>query len=117
MGLSNTTFARETIGDPVELTFLGKVQNHPVFQLNLKNENEGFYLISIKDENQKVLFSEKIKGINISRKYQLAIDDADLNSSAFGLSVEVRNQETHKTDVYKISSKTQVVENIVIAKS
>jgi hypothetical protein len=116
MGTSSKTFAAPRTGDPAELTFLGKVQNRPVFQLNLKNAEEGEYFISIKDENRSIIFSERIKGIDLSRKYQLAIDDADLSSSTFGVSVEVTNAKTHKTDVYKISSKTQMVENIVVAK-
>jgi hypothetical protein len=117
LGLSSTTSAGATTGDPGELTFVGKVRNHPGFQLDLKNENTEEYLISIRDEGRNVIFSERIKGIHLSRKYQLAIDEADLGSPAFGVRVEVMNIKTHKTDVYKISSKTRVVENIEIAKS
>ena len=116
MGISNTTFAGTQTGDPAELTFLGKVGNRPVFLLNLNNEEEGKYFISIKDEDRNVIFSERISGIDLSRKYQLAIDAADLSSSTFGISVEVTNAKTHKTDIYKISSKTQLVQNIVVAK-
>lgn len=116
MGFSTTTFAGGQTGDPAELTFLGKVKNHPVFQLSLNNKEEGSYFISIKDEDRNVIFSERINGIDLSRKYQLAIDDADLSSSTFGVSVEVTNAKTHKTEIYKISSKTHLEQNIVVAK-
>ncbi len=116
MGLSEATFARVKTGNPVELKFIGKIKNQPVFELNLNNNEADEYFINIKDENYNVLYSEKIKGENLSRKYQLAIDEADLNAPEFGVRVEVTSAKTHKTQVYKISSKTSTVENFVIAK-
>jgi hypothetical protein len=116
MGLSQATFAGSKTDNPVELKFIGKFKNRPVFQLNLNNNETEQYFINIKDEYNTVLYSEKIKGENISRKYQLDIDDADLNSSTFGVRVEVTSAKTHKTQVYKISSHKSVTENIVVAK-
>ena len=116
MGLSEATFARVKNDNPVELKFIGKIKNQPVFELNLNNNEADEYFINIKDENYNVLYSEKIKGENLSRKYQLAIDDADLNAPGFGVRVEVTSAKTHKTQVYKISSKTSMIENIVVAK-
>jgi hypothetical protein len=116
MGLSQATFAGSKTDNPVELKFIGKFKNRPVFQLNLNNNETDQYFINIKDEYNTVLYSEKIKGENISRKYQLDIDDADLNSSTFGVRVEVTSAKTHKTQVYKISSHKSVTENIVVAK-
>ncbi len=116
MGLSQATFAGLKSENPVELKFIGKIKNHPVFELNLNNNEAEQYFISIKDENANVLYSEKVKGENISRKYQLDIDEADLNSSSFGVTVEVTSAKTHKTEVYKISTNTSVTENIVVAK-
>ena len=115
-GLSQATFAGSKTDNPVELKFIGKFKNRPVFQLNLNNNETEQYFINIKDEYNTVLYSEKIKGENISRKYQLDIDDADLNSSTFGVRVEVTSAKTHKTQVYKISSHKSVTENIVVAK-
>jgi hypothetical protein len=80
MGLSQATFAGSKTDNPVELKFIGKFKNRPVFQLNLNNNETEQYFINIKDEYNTVLYSEKLKGENISRKYQLDIDDADLNS-------------------------------------
>jgi len=116
MGLSQATFAGVKTGNPVELNYIGKIKNHPVFQLNLNNNEEEEYFISIEDENYNVLYSEKVKGVNLSRKYQLDIDEADLNDPGFGVRVEVTSAKTHRTEVYKISSKTSVISNIVVAK-
>ena len=118
MGLTHATFAGVKTDNPAELKFIGNIKNNPVFQLNLNNTGAEEYFISIKDENNNVMYSEKVKATdaNFSRKYQLAIDEADLNAPEFGVRVEVTSAKTHKTQVYKISTHTSVKENIVIAK-
>jgi len=116
MGLTNATFAGIKSDNPAELKFIGKIKNQPVFQLSLNNNEADVYYINIKDANYNVLYSEKIKGENLSRKYQLDIDESELNTPGFGVRVEVTSAKTHKTQVYKISSQTSVTENIVVAK-
>ena len=115
MGLVNTTTAGNGPSTPAKLTFVGKVQNRPVFQLDLNNGTPGIYFISIKDANNNILYSEKVKGANVSRNYQLDVDDAELNSADFGVKVEVTSAATHQTKVYRISSETKVTSNIVVA--
>ena len=116
MGLTNATFAGAKTDSSAELKFIGKIKNQPVFQLRLNNNESDSYYISIKDANNNVLYSEKVKGENVSRKYQLDIDDADLNTESFGVRVEVTSIKTHKTEVYKISSHKNVTEDIEVAK-
>ena len=118
MGLSQATFAGLKTDDPIEFKFIGKIKNHPVFQLNLNNNEAEEYFIRIKDENYDVLYSEKVKAkdANFSRKYGLDIDEDDLNAPGFGVTVEVTSAKTHVTQVYKISSHRSVTENIVVAK-
>ncbi|MEO6538379.1 MAG: hypothetical protein ABIT07_11390 [Ferruginibacter sp.] len=111
-----STFAGVKTGEPVELKFIGSKASQPVFLLNLNNPEAGEYLIALKDQDMNVLYSEKIKGINLSRKYQIAVEEAEFRSPDFGVNVEVTSLKTHKTEVYKIRSSTRVVENILIAK-
>lgn len=116
MGLSQATFAGSKTDNPMELKFIGKIKNHPVFQLNLNNNASEDFLINIKDENHVLLYSERVKAkdANYSRKYQMDTED-DLSTPGFGLTVEVTSAKTHKTQVYKISSQRTVNENIVVA--
>ena len=116
MGISNATFAGIKSDSPTEFKFIGNIKNNPVFQLNLNNTDAGSYYISVKDESNNVLYSEKVKGVNLSRNYQLEIDESDLNALGFGVSVEVTSAKTHKTQVYKISSTTTVNNSIIVAK-
>lgn len=115
MGLTNATFAGTKPTDPSELKFVGKVGERPVFQLNLNNDEAQVYYINIKDANSNVLYSEKVKGANLIRNYQLDVNEADLDSSDFGVTVEVTSAKTHKTEVYKISTKTNVTKDIIVA--
>ena len=118
IGLSQARFAGLKTDNPVEFKFVGKTDNHPVFQLDLNNSEAEKYFIRIKDENHFAFYSEKIeaKEANFSRKYQLDIDEYDLSTPGFALSVEVTSAKTRETFVYKISSNTTVTENIVVAK-
>ena len=117
MGLSHATYAGVKTDSPIELKFIGKFNNNPVFQLNLNNDAAEVYFINIKDANNNVLYSEKLKAsdANYTRNYRLDIDDADLNAYGFGVKVEVTSAKTHKTQVYKISSQTTVKEDIIVA--
>src|SRR5688500_3196076 len=91
MGLSQARFASLKTGNPVEFKFIGKTNNNPVFQLDLNNSESEKYFIRIKDENHFEFYSAKIeaKDPNFSRKYQLDIDEYDVNTPGFSLSVEV----------------------------
>ena len=113
--LTNATFAKTSSKDPGQLKFIGNNQNQPVFRLSLNNEEAGEYIIKIMDADYNSLYSEKVKGTNLSRSYQLDIDEADLSSYGFGVRVEVSSAKSHKTEVYKISSETKVTSNIVLA--
>ncbi|MDQ6904054.1 MAG: hypothetical protein M3139_13715 [Bacteroidota bacterium] len=115
IGLSNATFAGIKSDSPTEFKFIGNVNNNPVFELNLNNSDADSYYISVKDESNNVLYSEKVKGVNLSRKYQLDIDESDLNAPGFEVSVEVTSAKTHKTQVYKVSTTTTVNSSFVVA--
>ncbi|MGH2647720.1 MAG: hypothetical protein ACRDE8_09145, partial [Ginsengibacter sp.] len=67
MGLTNATFAGVKTENQAELKFIGKINNQPVFQLNLNNNEAGSYFINIKDAENNVLYSENVKGENLSR--------------------------------------------------
>jgi|GEM_PF-560398 len=118
LGLTTPTNAQATTGTPTEFKFIGKINNQPVFQLSLDKDASEVYLITLKDQNNDVIYSEQVKpkDVNYSRKYQLALNDEDLSAADFGIKVEITSTKTHATEVYKISAQTSVRENIVVAK-
>lgn len=116
IGSINTASAAKDPNDPIELKYMGKTENQPVFQLDLNNTTASEYYISIKDENGAVLYSEKVNGENITRNYRFDIRGFDLSTSDFGITVEVTPSTTHKTEVFHVKSTAHVVEDYEVAK-
>ena len=118
LGLVTPTFANAKTGDPVEFKYLGKIKDQPVFQLNLNPDESEVYYITLKDENNDVIYLEKVKAkdVNYTRKYQININDEELAASDINVTVEVTSLKSHQTEVYKISSRSQVHEDIIVAK-
>ena len=71
---STATFANNEDGKPAhatELKFIGNVENQPVFQLNLINTDEDEYTVTFRDEYGNVLYTDKFKGANLTKKFLL----------------------------------------------
>lgn len=96
-----------------ELKFAGRQENSPLFRLVLNNPTSADFLITVREGNGDLLFSEKISGSTISRVYKLDTDNSELIS---GTTFEVTNKTTNRTTVYTIKNLTTTVENLTIAK-
>lgn len=94
-----------------ELKYIGNVDNQPVFQLNTSAEEDEI-VVTFLDEAGNVLFSDKFKGANISKKFML-------KSEEFGdavLNVTVRSVKNNTTEVYAINRNHSYVEETVVNK-
>lgn len=94
-----------------ELTYIGNVDNQPVFQLNT-NAEEDEIIVTFIDDAGNVLFSDKFKGANISKKFML-------KSEEFGdaaLNVTVKSVKNKTTEVYAINRNHSYVEETVVNK-
>ena len=111
LGLSSTAFAANE--NPAELKFVGKEQNLPLFQLNLNNSDNISYVVTVKDAEGNVLFTEKLNGENISRTYKLNTEDAEMIG---GTTFEVTNGKTKNTSIYKIRNNVKIVTDVEVAK-
>ena len=110
LGSSLNGFAGVADSTPVELKFVGNLQNQPVFQLDLNNEKSGEYFIIIKDANSEVIFSETLKGTQISRKYKFLTEEVDVST----LQLEITNKQENTTTVYTVNRKLRTVQDVVI---
>src|SRR5450432_444140 len=96
----------------IDLKFIGNNDNQPVFQLNVNNTEDDEYIVTFRDEQDNVLYSGKLKGINITKNFQLNAEDGGDNT----LSVEVKSKKTNKAEVYKINRTHSFTEEIVVNK-
>ncbi len=110
--VSLTGFAGITDSTPVELKFVGNMKNQPVFQLDLHNKLAGEYNIQIKDANNEVIYSETLKGTEISRKYQFLTDEVDARTLQF----EITDKKDNTSVIYSVNRQTRTVQDLVINK-
>ncbi len=113
LSFSATAFAGKGPENPaVELKFIGHLNSQPVYQLNLNNPEEAEYIIIIKDVAGEVLYSEKVKGAQVSRKFQLNTTEVDESEIRF----EIINRKTSRSSVYEITKSTKLVQDVVVNK-
>ena len=96
----------------VEFRYIGTKENQPVFLLNLANAVDEEFIISFRDKNGNVLYSDRLKGANISKRFVLNTDE--IGSSE--LSVEIRSKKTNQVQLYKIGTTQSVVTETVVNK-
>jgi len=112
--LTQNSFANSEKRTPKEtaLEYAGNINNTPVFKLAINNDAVETYLIKIRDVDGEILFSEKIKGNNITRTYQLNAEYYDLIE---GTTVEVTNVKNNRSTFYKIEMPVVTTKNVVVA--
>ena len=98
---------------PVELKFLGNLNNPQIFQLSFSgNAEENDVIINIKDEAGNLLYRENIKGETFYKKFLLNNDEIANGP----LRLEVTSKKTNKSVVFEIKQQTHLVEEVVVNK-
>ena len=97
----------ETKADPpgVQIKYLGITESNPVFEIVFTNSEADKFLITIRGQADEILFSEKISGKNMSRKYRIDTEEEIADGS---LRFEVTSLTKKKTEVY-VAGVTQTV--------
>ena len=96
---SNPASAMDKRSDPpgVEIKYLGFQNKNPVFEITTSNVQADNFFITIRDEAGTVLFTEKLSGKMLSRRYRI---DTEEEIADGGLRFEVRSVKSKKTEVY-----------------
>lgn len=93
--------------------YLGFVERNPVFELTLNSVQAESYLINIRDASGTVIFSEKLSGKDISRRYRIDTEDEIPEG---GLRFEVKSLKSKKTDVYIAGMTENVTREVAVTK-
>ncbi len=96
----------------VEFKFIGNKENQPVFMLNVVNAEEDEYTISFRDKNGHVLYTDRIKGSNVTKRFLLNTEELGTSE----LSVEIRAKKNNQVQVYKIGTTQSIVTETVVNK-
>jgi hypothetical protein len=97
---------------PVELTFLGNVNNQPVIQLNFTNTEVSEYTVVVRDSYGMVLYKDKVKGRNMTQKFILNTEDLGDGEVHF----EITGTKNDKTARYEVNTVSRLVEDVVVNK-
>jgi hypothetical protein len=98
---------------PVELSYMGTVNDQPLFQLNFSgSEEENEFNITIIDENGYVFYNENLKGAKFSKQFIFNAEDLSTAKIHF----EITGKKSGKTVVYNINRQTKTIEEINITK-
>ena len=111
----NPVSAMDKKSDPpgVEIRYLGFVNKNPVFEITTNNAETDNFFITIRDEAGTVLFSEKLSGKSLSRKYRI---DTEEEIGKGGLRFEVRSVNSKKTAVYIASISENITKEMAVTK-
>jgi hypothetical protein len=107
--------AMDKKSDPpgVEIKYLGFQDRNPVFEILTNNLQADNFLITIRDGEGTVLFSEKLSGKNLSRKYRI---DTQEEITKGGLRFEVRSVNSKNTEVYIAGVSENITREMAITK-
>ena len=98
MAFANTVNAAPGNGEPgVEIKYIGFLQSNPVFEIRINKPETENFVVTIRDRSGTVLFSEKLSGKTISRKYRI---DTQEEIEEGGLRFEVKSVKNNKTEIY-----------------
>ncbi len=96
----------------IELKHIGTYDNQPIFQLSLNTPVEEEFTITLRDKDGNVLYSDKVKGTSITKKFLLSTEEVGDNI----LSVEVKAKKNTKAEIYTINRKQNLVEETLVTK-
>ena len=96
----------------LEFRYIGTKENQPVFLLNLANGQDDEYIISFKDRTGHVLYSDRLRGSAISKRFLLNTNEIGSGE----LNVEIRSRKNNQVQVYKIGTTQSVVTETVVSK-
>lgn len=120
LGLSVITLANDGTGNPekkepandnLELKFVGKFEDHPVYQLNLNGAEADEYIVSFRSTDGTVVYASTVKG-NFSQRFLLRADDPMDKT----VRLEVKAKNSKKSRIYIIRSSESLVEQNEVVK-
>ena len=112
---SNPVSAMDKKSDPpgVEIRYLGFVSKNPVFEITTSNVQADNFFITIRDEAGTVLYSEKLSGKKLSRRYRI---DTEEEIADGGLRFEVRSVKSKKTEIYIVGVSENITREMAVTK-
>lgn len=109
--MAPAVMANENPVIPVELKYAGKLNNQPVFQLNVNgNAEHNEFLIVIRDEYGNALYWENIKAETFTKRFVLNTDEIGDDKLRF----EITSKKTKQTIKFDVDRNSKTVEEMSV---
>jgi hypothetical protein len=89
----------------IEFKYVGKLEQHPVYQLSISNADSEDYFVSFRDDEGNVLYAGSFKNTN-SQRFMINVDEV----GDAPLTLTVTSRKTNKSQVYSVKRSQNVVE-------
>ncbi|MCH5600690.1 hypothetical protein [Niabella ginsengisoli] len=93
-----------------EISYVGNVNDLPVYRLSLDNKANEIFFVSVTDNDGNVLYNEKVSGKKIVRNYQF---DNDVYSE-YDLTFTISNIKGKTVSVYNVSNSKKIVNEVAV---
>ncbi|MGZ5220371.1 MAG: hypothetical protein ACXWV2_06015 [Chitinophagaceae bacterium] len=98
---------------PVEMKFMGHLNNQLLFKLNFTgNPEQNEFTIIIRDEKNHILYRENIKGENFSKSFLVNAEEIGDNMLTF----EIVSKKSKESVVFEVNRTTRVTEEMTVGK-
>ena len=97
---------------PVEMKFVGNVENQPVFELIFTCTEENEFTIVVRDEFNYELYRDNIKAGHVTKKFLLNTEE--LGDAA--IQFEITDKKSNETVIFEVNKKQSFIEDVVISK-
>lgn len=104
--------ADSTKTPPVEIRYIGNMNEKPVFQIEFDNESGEDVYLALRDGWGETIYGEWVKDKKYTRKIQIENFDVD----ELKITVVLRSKKGYQTQSFRISQNTRTVEDVAVAK-
>ncbi len=108
----STPKAVTTLASNISVKYIGQSNYMPVFQVNIDNATQEAVLVTLKDDESNVIYSDKFKGKTFSKNFQFDVANPDNTTITLMLS----SKGFSKTESFQISNVSKIVEKISVTK-
>lgn len=95
-----------------EISYIGNLNEAPVYRLSLNNEAKETLYVSVEDADGNVLHNEKLTGAKIVRNYQF---DGNVDTD-YDLTFTISNAKGKTLSAYTVSKSKKVTDEVAVSK-
>jgi hypothetical protein len=107
--LMGAASAQTKLPEPT-VKYIGTLDGQPVFRVSLDNQSNNVYHLTIKDDTGDILYSEKIKGKEFSKKFKF--ENSDRHNVKLTFTVE--GKEGSQSQDFQVNTSTKVWNDVVV---